>query len=141
MTATTTAFKYRAVYLSADTEEDKWGDGCQPGTRCCKMDQKISVESDSLKGLLETLAQEWGFSEEPSDGWIMMRNHDDTVRLIYQQNENADGHPLTDSERERWKKNEIKVWLADYSFAVEKAPAETFIIGDDEAESIGLEVS
>ena len=71
----------------------------------------------------------------------MMRNHDETVRLTYQQNENADGHPLTDSERERWKKNEIKVWLADYSFTVEKAPAETFIIGDDEAESIGLEVS
>jgi len=135
-------FKYRATYLMADTEEDIYSEGCQPGTGVCKLSQKVNREADTLNGLIEKLAQEWGFNENPREGWIMMRDDDrDTVRIIYQHHENADGMTMTDTEREQWKKGEIKMWLADYSFTVEKVPAETLRIEDDEAASIGLEVS
>jgi len=137
-----TAYKFRATYLMADAEEDVYEEGCQPGTGICKLSQKINTEADTLKGLIEKLAQEWGFNENPSDGWILMRDEGmGTVRIIYQQTENADSMPPSEAEKERWKKGEIKMWLADYSFTVEKVRAESISIDDNEAASIGLEVS
>jgi len=138
----TVKFKYRATYLMVDAEEDKYENGCEPETSVCKVSQRVYTEADTLKGLIENLAHEWGLNDNPSEGWILMRDENtDKVRIIYQQIENADGMAMSDTEKKRWKKGEIKMWLADYSFTVEKVPVETISIDDDEAASIGLEVS
>jgi hypothetical protein len=95
-------------------EEDDYKDGCQIGTAFDIM-YDVKFEAPSLDELITLLKEHF----EVSHGAILLDSCDEAGRIDIQRMENGDGDLPSENELERWKRGEIKMWAATYTYTVE----------------------
>lgn len=82
--------------------------------------QRSNITSDSLVGLVEAIGQHYFLDLD--DLWIPDNDEEPgQINTIgYNRVETVDSDEPTTQETEQWKRGELKLYLCDYSFAIEK---------------------
>jgi len=114
---------YACTHIGKHAEEDSFSGGCQPDTRVCVMCERCHITADSLPGLIEAIGEAWCLDMD--DVWVP-QDDGKVNRISYNRLEYPDGQQLNGSDPyyEQWKKGEVKAFLADYDFAIEKRSVE-----------------
>ena len=102
----------------AHSEIDNWDQGCI-GSAKTEWDDGLTLQSDSLRGLLDTLKAEF---RAISDEDFLLDSCGEEGRLdlqVYQREPFKIGKPSEDTIA-KWKAGGIDLWLTCYSFQVEK---------------------
>lgn len=95
------------------SEEDKWEEGCIPDTGgfTCGEDRWTAP---TIRTLVSQLMEFCSVTD--MDDLVIFE--DDPNQLHITVHENAYGSPLTDSQREEWKRGRVTAWDCIYSFRV-----------------------
>ena len=108
--------QYACTYFSKEAEEDQFEHGCVGG-RHGVMAEACNIASATLPGLLKALGDHYGLDLD--DVWPP--GEDGTEgRMAYNRLETDDGDVPDTSEMMAWKRGELRLWLADYDFTIEK---------------------
>ena len=121
-------FIVRGFFKQAD--EDVWNDGCQLGTGMCFESGHPTWSSETLEGIVKELMD--FLCVEDKDA-VLLDACEEIGRIDIQRTENAEGYDPSENEIEKWKKGECKMWLADYSFRLEKIETVSAVTGEVEA--------
>jgi hypothetical protein len=102
-------------------ERDVFASGCQPETsRCWPIDVRLSA--DSVEELIKKLNDFLGNDDLSA---VSLDACDEPGRIDVQMLENDAGEPATTAQIDVWKRCELALWLADYSFQVEAVERRT----------------
>jgi hypothetical protein len=109
---------YACTYARKEAEEDRYAGGCVPGTRTCVMAQGCGITADTLPGLLKEIGNY--FCLDLDDVWLGDGDGGELSRIGYSRQEDDAGYPPEAVLVEKWREGKCRLYLADYSFAVEK---------------------
>lgn len=109
---------YRCTRASKEVEIDDYEEGLTNKGRSCVMDQECGITAESLPELIRKVGSYYGLDID--DVFIPGDEDEDIAYVGYNRLENADGDEPDDDEKEDWKKGECTLYLADYSFHIEK---------------------
>ena len=113
---------YVCTHVSKEVEEDDYEHGCL-GERRTVWEERCNLEAPTLLGLLEKLRE--GYILALDDLFIPDDGESGVVQSFgYNQSETSLGDEPTPAERELWKGGGWTLFLADYSFCVEKRTVE-----------------
>lgn len=112
-------------------EEDNWENGCDGSATQFSGSDRFTAET--LPELLDRLK---GFSGGEDSG-VLLNSCGEEGRIDIQVYENAEGIPASQSEMDRFKKGECRVWLATYSFYVEEVSRQSVRLEDDRFDNDG----
>lgn len=98
------------------SEEDSWENGCLPETAISFSGDEY-FEADNLEKLIDRRGEFIGQEDRCN---YLLDSCDEAGRLDIQQYETAEGLPATEKEIDDWKAGKKKLWLAVYSFYIEK---------------------
>lgn len=112
-----TKYEVRGWYKIA--EEDNWEKGCLPesGSHYSGDDQ---FEADSIEKLVTYLCQHCGAEGVAAE----LDACEEDGRIDIQVMENREGYHASKPEMEAFKKGKCRLWLAAYTFQVEKVTRE-----------------
>lgn len=98
---------------------------------------KINITAETLKELLEKIGKTYCLDFAEGVG---LHDTDDHSQILVEYNrlEDVEGYEATDSEVEDWKSGKTTLYLADYSFCIEKYAVLNISREDFERESIKL---
>ena len=101
-------------------EQDHWEEGCDPDTGF-SFSGDDRYRSATIEDLLKQIRD---FVGVPSDYEIELDSCDEDGRVDIQVLETADGYTADDRDIEKWKKGDLALWYATYSFMVERVTRE-----------------
>lgn len=126
---------YACTYVVKSAEEDNFEKGCI-GKATTILAQSCDVTAPTLKELIEKLSNE--FFVDMS--YLFIPDRDQPVEFIsYNQLETADGDTPDEQQRDMWKKGELKLFLCDYTFQVERRMTSPIEFGEFAALGIQIE--
>ncbi len=108
---------FACTHIIKEITVDNFETGCET-TQTCVLDQKADITGETLRELFTNISKEWGFSPEIDELFIPDPDGKDISYVGFDQLENSDGYAPTDAQTDLWKKGEIQLWLADYSFLI-----------------------
>lgn len=100
-------------------EQDSFNKGCIPITRRCVISRTVTVTGESMKDLVKNLSLELCLDCEKESWWIPMDDGEVSF-MSFDRLENDDGDKPTTKQDTEWKAGELDLWLADYTFHIEK---------------------
>lgn len=112
--------QYEVRGWTKTTEEDNWEKGCLPNSGSC-LSGHDQFEAKTVEHLITYLMQFVGTDDR---GCVTLDACDEAGRIDIQIMENAEGHHASRPELEAFKKGKCRLWLADYTFQVEKVTRE-----------------
>ena len=101
-------------------EQDHWEEGCDPDTGF-SFSGDDRYRSATIEDLLKQIRD---FVGVPDDYEIELDSCDEDGRVDIQVLETADGYPANDRDIEKWKKGDLALWYATYSFMIERVTRE-----------------
>ena len=101
-------------------EEDSWENGCDP-TSGNSFFGDTQFKADSIEKLITYLCQHCGAERDA----VTLDACEEPGRIDIQVMENGEGYHASNPEMESFRKGNCRLWLADYSFQVEKVTRET----------------
>lgn len=128
---------YTCTHIEKLVEVDDYEKGCTDKPQTIIFD-KINITAANLKELLEKIGK--AYCLDLSDGIELHEHEDDYSEIFVEYNrlENAEGYEASDSEIADWKSNKVILYLAEYSFLIEKHAILNISREDFERESIKL---
>lgn len=114
--------EYACVHVIKDVEEDHFDKGCI-GKRSTVMAERVDIVADSLPDLLKAIAERFGLTLD----YLSI----DGNRVSVNRLENASGYAPSASQETRWKAGQLRMYLADYSFIVERRLVDSAIPRED----------
>ena len=118
--------QYETTGWFKDAEEDIYEDGCQLDTGFCFSGNE-TFKADTIPELIEQLMSFVGCNDRES---VLIDSCDEAGRIDIQTMETEEGYPATESDLATWKQGRKRLWLACYSFHVEKVIRETVSLTD-----------
>lgn len=109
--------EYEVRGYTKHIEEDNYEYGCDPKTSRVYTTE-IQFQADSVEKLLVQLAGHCGVAGDKDA--ITLNACDEVGRVDIQLLENSQGTTASKPELEAFKKGKCRLWLADYSFCIEK---------------------
>ena len=97
-------------------EQDDWEHGCDPDTAFSYAGDEV-FKAETVEDLLKQIRDFVGVGEAYE---LDIEPCETDGRVDIQILENKDAYAATDSEIEAWKRGEIKLWSAIYSFEIQE---------------------
>lgn len=110
---------YEARGWSKFTEEDSYKDGCNPKTSTM-FDGKDVFQGDTVEEVVQACLDFLGCMKEDAE----LDSCGEDGRLDVQRMENADADTASKAELAAFKKGKARLWLATYTFYIEKVQKE-----------------
>lgn len=114
-------------------EQDDWEHGCDPDTAFSYAGDEI-FKGETVEDLLKKVRD---FVGVPHNYEVDLDACEEPGRVDIQILENKDAYVATPSEIEAWKRGEIKLWAATYSFEIQEVERRSVNL----REYVGLEVN
>lgn len=108
---------FAAIAIQKNAEEDNYERGCSGNSRCV-MSDKINLTANSFAELVDLCFSQYGIEKQP----ININQDHEEVGVQYfmvSQSETDNSYIPSEMELESWRKGNLKLWLADYTFFVE----------------------
>lgn len=102
-------------------EEDVYANGCQPETGSAASGSD-GFAAETVDVLIQKLQE---FVGSTSDVDVLRDSCDEPGRVDVQVYETDDASPATPEQIKRWKRGEVRLWLATYTFHVQRVTRET----------------
>lgn len=127
--------QYCCTFVEKTAEEDDFEKGCV-GKRTTVLAQECNVSALTLKELVKKLENEFFVKMD----YLFIAEHSEPVEWIScNQLETDDCTIPTEQESESWKKGELKLFLCDYTFHVERRMTSPIEFGEFAALGIQIE--
>lgn len=97
-------------------EEDTYANGCV-GKPQCVSDRQMRFSGHTLDDLISALMEFTGVETRDA---LLLDACDEEGRLDIQVYETEEGYPALKRDIEKWKEGERRLWLAEYSFKIER---------------------
>lgn len=107
--------KYIARGWTKFAEEDKYQEGCMPGT-AISFEENHTIKANSVEALLHVIKEDLHCNEED----ILRDSCDEIGRVDVQRMEDENGDYVTEHELELWRKGKIRLWSATYTYYIEQ---------------------
>lgn len=124
---------YAATFVDKEIETDDYDRGCI-GPRSCVWHERLNVQAPSLAELIAKLSEKLDLDID--DIFIPSDESEEVDRIGYNRLENEEGYEPTAQEKKAWKLGKVTLYLADYTFAIEKY--ETLPIKAEEFATAGI---
>ena len=108
-------------------EQDDWEHGCDPDTAFSYSGDEV-FKGETVEALLKQVRSFVGI---PDDYEIEMDAADTDGRVDISVLETKDAYVATPSEIEAWKRGEIKLWAACYSFEIQEVERKPVRLRDE----------
>jgi hypothetical protein len=105
---------YCCTSVEKEVSVDHYDTGCEL-TRNCIISDEVSIRAETMTSLLSAVGAYYGI--EIDDVWT---GGLENGFLSYNRLENADGDEPSETEKEEWKRGERTLYLADWTFQIEK---------------------
>jgi len=113
--------KYACTRIVKEVVEDDYEQGELPDTEACSMDEKTSITSDTLAGLVKAIGDYYCLDMKGVRMHERCHEAEDGVRwLAYVRTETNDCQEPTDAEEALWKAGKMRCWTCRFEFKVEK---------------------
>ena len=112
---------YEVTGWFKDAEEDTYAYGCQPDTGTC-FSGNDRFQADTVHELIERIMSFVGCNDRES---VLLNSCDEPGRIDIQIMETEEGCTPSPAIIAAWKRGEYRLWLACYTFHVEKVIRET----------------
>lgn len=99
------------------SEEDRYGEGCDPTTSRSYRDRDMHFTAETIDQMIDTLMSFVGCRDRNN---VTLDACDEEGRVDIVSFERADGDPATDQNIKLWKEGDCRLWHVEYSFRVEK---------------------
>ena len=110
---------FACTHYDKHAEQDNFEGGCMPQTRRCVFSRYVTVTGESMPDLIKNISRELCLDCEDESWFIPM--DDGTISFMsFNRIENDDGDEPTSKQDAEWKAGELDLWLADYTFHIEK---------------------
>lgn len=109
---------YACTYIEKTAEEDSYEGGLIEGTHVCTMSQSENIVAPTLDKLIHRIANAFGLDID--DVFIPGEDDEPVTYIGFNRMEDVDGNGASERQMEGFKKGEVKLYLADYTFAIEK---------------------
>jgi hypothetical protein len=109
---------YACTYVEKTAEEDSYENGTVDGTFVCTMSQTDNIVAPTLVKLIYRIGNAFGLDTD--DVFIPGEDDEPVTHIGFNRLEDVDGNEPTESQMEGFKRGEVKLYLADYTFAIEK---------------------
>ena len=120
----TTTTKYEVDHVIKFAEVDDYEKGCDPATST-EQSYKMDFSADTPKELIHQLMKHVGTNDIED---VQINSCDEDGRIDIGAMEDGTGGTPTESQTEKWKKGEYKLWYIVYTFYIEKVTRETVAI-------------
>jgi hypothetical protein len=108
---------YACTFVEKCANRDNLKTGMDPKNEFCVFRESCSLTAETLPGLLEALEKRFYMKIDD----VFLPTEEDTVSLIgFNRLETGDGEKPSEQEIAAWKKGKGTLYLADYSFSIEK---------------------
>lgn len=109
---------YACTRISKEVCVDDFENGCEL-KRTCVMDEVCNIRAPSMPELIEKLGEAYGLKKIDN---VFLPNGlgPDVAWFGFNRLEDSEGNEPSPMVEGLWKKGRRKLWLADYSFSVEK---------------------
>ena len=124
---------YACTFVEKTAEEDNYEKGLTDKRQTILWD-KCNITAETLLELVDKIKNNFGVDFS----YVFLQCDDEPTRFTTNQLENADSETPTLQEEQAWKKGELKLYLCDYSFLIEKRNVEP--IGPEEFEQLRITV-
>ncbi len=129
---------YACTFAHKTTEIDDFDRGCDPDTYFCHMHKGCNIKAESLSELIEAIGNHYCLDLDdifiPGDA-----DEEGTVSWFgYNRLETIYGDEPTEVEKTAWQAGNLTLYLADYSFMIEKRIVEP--ITEEEFKTAGIKV-
>jgi len=108
-------------------EQDDWEHGCDPDTAFSYAGDEV-FKAETVEDLLKQIRSFVGVSD---DYEMLMDSCETDGRVDVQVLETKDAYVATESEIEAWKRGEIKLWSAIYSFEIYEVERKAVRLNND----------
>lgn len=108
---------YACTHITKDVAVDHFVTGAEV-KQTCVLDQRCNITGRSLTELLAALGEVYCLTID--DVFIADQGAGRVDWISFNRMENADGAEPTEGQLAAWKRGEVTLYLADYSFAIEK---------------------
>ena len=108
---------FAATAIEKNAEEDNFEKGCSGNSRCILFD-KINLTANSFAKLVDLCFSQYGIEKQP----INLNQDQEEVGVQYfmvSQLETDESYTPSEMQLESWRKGDLKLYLADYTFSVE----------------------
>lgn len=122
---TTKTYETNGWYKFA--EQDDWEHGCDPDTAFSYAGDEV-FKAETVEDLLKQIRSFVGVSD---DYEMLMDSCETDGRVDIQVLETKDAYVATESEIEAWKRGEIKLWSAIYSFEIYEVERKAVRLNND----------
>lgn len=110
---------FACTHYDKHAELDSFTEGCMPETRRCVLSRSVNVTGKSMLDLIKNISRELCLDCENESWWIPMDNG--TISFMsFNRIETDEGDEPTTKQDSQWKADELNLWLADYTFHIEK---------------------
>ena len=118
---------FASVYIEKRVEIDDFEKGCDPNTTRIIIAEPCHVTAKTLPELIEKLGKAWGLEMDD----IFVSDDDGEVNsIVFSRLEDGDSNPPTKRQEAAWKEGKVTLFLADYTFAIEKRTVESIKLAD-----------
>jgi len=100
-------------------EVDNYQEGCDPDTMVC-FDVDVTFKADTLALLLHKIKEYYNVKHEG----LLLNSCEELGRLDIQRLETAESFEPSDSQLKQWKQGNVELWLAAYSYQINKVTRE-----------------
>lgn len=116
---------YACTLVEKEVEVDSYENGADPDTRKCLLSQKENIKAQSLVELVRKIGEAYGLEMDD-----LFLPQEPVTYVGFNRLENNEGFEPTPAEMAKFKKGLINLWLADYTFGIEKRHLESIERGD-----------
>lgn len=110
---------YVCTRMQKSAEEDSYEHGCDPKTFVWTCDESCDLRAATMVELLAKLCNRYALA--PFDSyWVSEENNSISSNRL----ETVDGEEPSEVELEQWRDGKLKLYLADYTFFIEKRTVE-----------------
>jgi hypothetical protein len=109
---------YACTYVEKTAEEDNYEEGLIQGTHVCTMSESCNIVAPDLGKLIYRIGNYYCLDID--DVFIPGEEDEPVTHIGFNRLEDVDGNEPTESQMEEFKRGEVKLYLADYTFAIEK---------------------
>jgi len=111
MNTETTKTVYACVHAMKMATVDHFETGCEAAGRYV-MSDTVNITAETLPELVKKIGDRYGLEVD----YAFLN----PGRFSFNRLEDAEGYPPSDSERKRWERGKLTLYLADYDFSIEK---------------------
>lgn len=115
------ATQYEVKGFLKHFEEDSFSEGCLPHTGGMTSDSTLHWAAADIPGLIEQLRVFTGADKEG----VLLDSCGEAGRVDCLLLEDAEGTPASQSQVDRWKQGDLKLYAVTYSFNIERVTRET----------------